>query len=146
MHELRCIRCLLDVYAKATGSYEVSESRNQPLGLRLCHYVAAMGTSAADSGRASSKAQRLQNVLTSWLLSTRSRTCESSKRGVIDVEVAVLDRCTLHRNILRQIIVYGHCELNHIPKHRVQTRRTCTRRWSVPGTDERGRRAQEAVR
>ena len=36
------------------GSYESSE-KWKPLGPRLCHYVVAMGTSAADGGRASSE-------------------------------------------------------------------------------------------
>ena len=58
-----------------------------------------MGTSGACGERASSETPRLQNVLTGWLLSTRSRACESSKGGVIDVEVAVLDRRTVHGDI-----------------------------------------------
>ncbi len=73
--------------------------KSKALGPQLCHYAAAMGTSGACGGRASSETHRLQNVLTGWLLSTRSRACESSKRGVIDVEVAVLDRRTVHRDI-----------------------------------------------
>ena len=46
--------CLLDVCAKAMGSYESSE-KWKPLGPRLRRYVVAMGTSAADGGRASSE-------------------------------------------------------------------------------------------
>lgn len=73
--------------------------KSKALGLQLCHYVAAMGTSGACGGRASSETSRLQDMLTGRLLSTGSRACESSKRGVIDVEVAVLDRRTVHRDI-----------------------------------------------
>lgn len=88
VHEPRCIKCLFDVYAQVETTWAPT----------LPH-VAAMGTSGACGGRASSETPRLQNVLTGWLLSTRSRACESSKGGVIDVEVAVLDRRTVHRDI-----------------------------------------------